>query len=426
MNTLKRVVLSGIIVGFITFSGCANNAGLNTKVATVNGAVITKAAYEKAYSEIEKAFQLGNATEEQKAAMADTLKQMTMNKLILQQLVQSAAEKAGLSVSEEDIKAYKDENINSKPELKEQFTAFLKQNSMTESDFDAMLKDNLLMEKFMTLKGGDKVNISDSEAKTFYDSHKAQFDLPFRIHAKHILLKAIVPEIKKEIESKNEKISDDDLNKAIAEKKAAIKQKADTLYTQVIASPEKFETFAKENSEDKVSAINGGDLGDMAQSSVDPKFWGAAEKTPVGKIHEGVVESQFGYHIIKVVDTKPEHQMTLTEASPVIKQQLGMQKKQAFIQSWLDDQKAQAEIVIEPDYQTEAEKMKAKAKVDAEKAEAKAMDNQKADIAAPTKNALPESQKADQQNTKKQNALMQSKAPTQNAVTQNPEPERGH
>ncbi|MCE3234254.1 MAG: hypothetical protein K0Q50_434 [Vampirovibrio sp.] len=352
MKNAKASILAGMLACTVFLSACSNQGGLSGgKVATVNGTTITKAEYDKTYGEFEKAFNLETAPPQQKDQMADMLKQMTLNKLILQTLIYNEASKAGIQVTDADVTKYKQEKIFNNPTLKEQFKTFLDKNKMKEADFDAMLRDTLLLNKFMDAKGGQEVKVSDAEVKTFYDKNVDQFKIPERIHASHILVKAIVPEMKQEIRAKNPKITDTELDKEINTEKQQLKVKADKLYAEVKANPNKFSELAQKNSEDPTSAKNGGDLGEIPESNIDPTFWAAAEKTPDGKIYPGVVATQFGYHIIKVTDRKPPHQQTFDEAKEMIREHMSQEKKQAFLAKWAEQQKAVAKIDIEPAYQ---------------------------------------------------------------------------
>jgi parvulin-like peptidyl-prolyl isomerase len=325
--------------------------GGGEKVASVNGTNITKAEYDKTYGEFIKAFHLETASPQQKTALAENLKEMTLNKLILQTLIYNEAQKSGIQVTDADVASYKQKKIFNDPVMKEQFKAFLAQNKMQESDFDAMLKDNLLLNKLMDAKGGAQVQVSDAELKAFYDKNQDQFKIPERIHASHILVKAIVPQMKQEIRSKNPNIKDADLDKEISTERDALKAKADKLYTEVQANPAKFEEVAKASSDDPMSAKNGGDLGFLVSSNIDPAFWAAAEKTEKGKLYPGVVTSQFGYHIIKVFDRQEPHQQTFEEAKDMLREHLEQEKKQVFLQKWAEQQKSTAKISIEPAYQ---------------------------------------------------------------------------
>lgn len=352
MNKTKVSVLAGLLAVTVFVSGCSQGGlGGGQKVATVNGTAITKAEYDKTYNDFQKSFHLDNVPAEQKGVLDDYLKQMTINKLILQTLINNEAEKSGIAVTDEEVKTYKQEKIFSDPALKEQFKTFLSTNKMKESDFDAMLRENLLLNKFMEAKGGEEVKVSDSEVKNFYSKNVEQFKMPESIHAKHILVKAIVPQMKQELREKDPKITDADLEKKISDQKNALKAKADKIYADVKANPAKFEEIAKKDSEDKASAERGGDLGFMPEGTVDPMFWAAADKTPKGQLYPGVVASQFGYHIIKVLDHKAPHQQTFDEAKENIREQMSQQKKQAFLQQWAQKQRAVAKIDVEKAYQ---------------------------------------------------------------------------
>lgn len=356
MNKAKVSLLAGMLAVTVLVSGCGKGGlGGGQKVATVNGTAITKAEYDKTYSDFQKSFHLENVPAEQKDVLDDYLKQMTMNKLILQTLINNEAEKSGIKVTDAEVKEYKEEKIFKDPVLKEQFKTFLSENKMKESDFDAMLRENLLLNKFMEAKGGEAVKVTDAEVKNFYEKNTDQFKVPESIHAKHILVKAIVPQMKQEIRKDNPKITDAELEKDIAKEKKEREAKAEKLYQEVKANPAKFEELAKKNSEDPTSAVKGGDLGYMPEGTVDPSFWQAAEKTPEGKLHQGVVASQFGYHIIKVLDHKAPHQQTFAEAKDNIREQMSQQKKQAFLQQWAQKQRSVAKIDVEDAYKPKEE-----------------------------------------------------------------------
>jgi parvulin-like peptidyl-prolyl isomerase len=348
MNRAKASFLAGMLAFTVMVSGC--NAVQQSKVATVDGTPITKSEYDKTYSQFEKAFHMENVPDAQKSMMADTLKQMTINKLIFQTLVDNEAAKAGVKVTDADIKTYKEEKIFKDPTMKTQFQAFLSQNNMKESDFDEMLKENLLVNKLMDVKGGKDVAVSDTEVKTFYDKNVDQFKMPERIHASHILVEAIVPKMKQELRSKNPKITDTELDKDISNKKNELKTKADEIFSEVKTKPAEFESLAKKDSEDPMSAKNGGDLGFLVEGTTDPAFWAAIAKTPNGQMYPGVVSSQYGYHIVKVLDRQPPHQQTFDEAKEMIRERMSQMKKQIFMQKWAEQEKAIAKIDIEPTY----------------------------------------------------------------------------
>lgn len=134
-----------------------------------------------------------------------------------------------------------------------------------------------------------------------------------QIEASHILLKkkaktelktiptAATEDDKKKITEDNAKITED--NKKIDTDNAAAKAKIEDLAIQLKADPSKFASFAKEYSEDG-SASTGGTLGFFGKGIMVKPFEEAAFALKDGEV-SGVVESEFGYHVIMKTNTKP-------------------------------------------------------------------------------------------------------------------------
>ncbi len=351
MKNAKHFVAAGLIATTVFLAGCAGGGmGGSAKVATVDGKVITKSDYDKTYNEFSKGFKMDTVPKEQRTMVEGMVKQMTLNKLILHTIIYGEAEKMGIKITDAEVAKHKQEKIFNNPKLKEEFKTFLTQNSMTEAEFNAMLKENLLLSKFMDAKGGDAVKVSDVEIKTVYNKNQKQFQLPERIHASHILVKAVVPELKKELREKNPKITDTELNQSVEARQQEMKAKAEDLFKQVKADPAKFEELAKKHSEDTVSARAGGDLGFMVENNTDAQFWAALEKTAPGKLYPNVVPTVFGYHIVRVLEKNPAHQESYAEAKEFIREHLSQNKKQEFLKQWAEQKRNEIEVVIEPAY----------------------------------------------------------------------------
>ncbi len=356
MRRPKSLLLAVVLAVSVFMAGCnAKNAMGSEKVATVNGTVITKAEYDSTYNQFEKdlGFDINKlgASEQQKALLQETLKQMTLNKLILQTLITNEATKQGISISDQDVQSFKEQELFSKnPGIKDQFKEYLSQHNMTEAQFDDMVKENLLLERFIEKAAGPQVQVSENEVNAFYNANKGQMSMPEQVKARHILVKAIDQEIKKELRDKNPQLSEDDLEKAVAGEKAKRKAKAEELLKQVKSNPASFAEVAKANSDDLGSGKAGGELGYLMERNTDADFWAAITHNPVGKLIPKVISSQFGYHIIDVQEHKPAHLQSLGEASPKIRKYMEDQKKQAWLQEWANLQKTQATIQIEEAY----------------------------------------------------------------------------
>jgi peptidyl-prolyl cis-trans isomerase D len=147
--------------------------------------------------------------------------------------------------------------------------------------------------------------VSKEEARQYYDEHQNEFGTPEERQASHILitLKAGASQ---------------------AEQDAA-KARAESLLHQAEQNPGKFAELAKKNSQDPGSAANGGDLGFFGRGMMVKPFEDATFALKVGEI-SGLVKSDFGYHIIKLVAIKPSRVLSFDEAREGIVNKLRQQK----------------------------------------------------------------------------------------------------
>ena len=166
--------------------------------------------------------------------------------------------------------------------------------------------------------------VDDAQAKDFYDKNQALFQIPEQARFEYVILNqdalasqvTVDPEeIRRAYEQNVKQYSTPEERAAshilIAVKpdasdadKAAAKQKAEALLAQVKANPNKFAEIAKANSQDPGSAPQGGDLGTFARGSMVKPFEDAVFAAKVGDII-GPVQTDFGYHIIKVTGITP-------------------------------------------------------------------------------------------------------------------------
>ncbi len=114
---------------------------------------------------------------------------------------------------------------------------------------------------------------------------------------------------------------------APAAERAAAKTKAQQLLAQVKKAPETFADLARKNSQDKGSAVRGGDLDFFTRGAMVKPFEDAAFTMKKGDISD-VVESDFGYHIIRLTDVKVPRQRTFEEMRPQLEAELRKQQGQ--------------------------------------------------------------------------------------------------
>jgi peptidyl-prolyl cis-trans isomerase C len=107
-----------------------------------------------------------------------------------------------------------------------------------------------------------------------------------------------------------------------------------------IKGGKKFEDIAKKESKDPGSGAQGGDLGWANASTYVPEFNEAMLKLDKGQMTDEPVKSQFGWHVIRVLETRQAQLPALEEVKPQIAQQLEQQKLMKF----QEDLRAKAKI----------------------------------------------------------------------------------
>ena len=154
------------------------------------------------------------------------------------------------------------------------------------------------------------VGATADEIKGEYDKRLKEFSAPEERRASHILLS----------------FDKDDKGQPKAASKDAAKVEADAIMKLVAgATPEKFAELAKQKSKDPGSAVQGGDLGFFGRGQMVKPFEEAVFAMKPGEVR-GPVESDFGYHIIRLTETKPERTRPLDEVRAQIEGEIKQQK----------------------------------------------------------------------------------------------------
>jgi peptidyl-prolyl cis-trans isomerase D len=189
------------------------------------------------------------------------------------------------------------------------------------------------------------VKVTDDEVKSYYDKNPKAFETPEMARIDYLLLtqdaiaaqvKIDPAEVKQAYEANSKQYTTNEERRAshilIAVKKDAseaektkAKQKATELAAKARANPDSFATLAKENSQDPGSASQGGDLGSVSRGAMVKPFEDAVFAAKVGDI-VGPVETDFGYHVIKVTGVTPGHVQSFDEVKGRIEAELKRQK----------------------------------------------------------------------------------------------------
>ncbi len=176
------------------------------------------------------------------------------------------------------------------------------------------VKKLVIVEAYVRKKIEGDIKVSDDEMKKFYDQNKDKFKSGEQVRASHILVKS-------------EKEAQDVL--------AQLKKGAS------------FEDLAKKYSKD-ASAVKGGDLGWFPRGAMVPAFEKAAFSLKEGEISD-IVQTPFGFHIIKVTGKRPAGVRTFDEVKDQIRAALMPAKQQEALQQLQDNLKKNAKISVKED-----------------------------------------------------------------------------
>lgn len=257
----------------------------NSAVATVNGVVITK---EKLYNEL---ITLGGA--------------QTLDNLITEELVGQAVTKANITVSNEELTAQVNK-VKKDFSTEDEFNEALIQSGMTLND----LKDEMNMQVKMNKLVGPKVKVTTADIKQYFLDYPGEFDTEEEIRASHILVDT--------------------------------KEEATSILKELQGGAD-FAKLATAKSLDTGTNSDGGDLGFFARGTMVDSFETAAFALKKGQL-SAVVESDYGFHIIKVTDRKDGHKATLEEVSAEIKEILIDEQMSTLSSTLVDELKAKASI----------------------------------------------------------------------------------
>lgn len=296
-------------------------------VAVVEGKPISKLELENALNTALKS--AGKTADELPPDQRAIGYRSLLNDLVIEHLVtsRSAAIKIDDKAVDETLTKLKSE-FPSEAEMNDE----LKKNGQTLDSIKGRIRISLQQQKWMDQQIAGKTDVTDAEAKAFYDQNPDKFEVPETVKASHILI--ATPE------------------DATPEVLAAKEKLAKATYERV-KKGEPFEKVAGEVSEDPGSKANGGDLDYFSKDRMVKEFADAAWKLKIGEISEPV-KSQFGFHIIKVTDKKPAHTVSFDEGKGKIVTFLSQQKKQTAIKSTLIDLQKNADVKINLPGPTEA------------------------------------------------------------------------
>jgi len=288
------------------------------KVAVVNGVVISRIQFDKELKvHLERVSRQGGQISDDQR---EELKKDILEGLIEREVLYQESQKAGIKITgqkvDEQVAAIKKRFPN-----EEEFKKALTVMGLTEEEVREQIQRGLAIRELIDQKIANKVVITDEETKAYYDANPQLFKQPEEVKASHILIK-VDP-------------SADDATKAAARKKVEDLQ-------QKLKDGGDFAELAKENSEGP-SNVRGGDLGYFKRGQMVKPFEDAAYSMQTNEV-SGLVETRFGYHLIKVYDKKPAQTLAYADVKDKIAQRLKQEKVEKDATRYVEDLKKGAKI----------------------------------------------------------------------------------
>jgi len=271
--------------------------GQEGKAASVNGVAITQEEVNRQMFILEQHL-LSTQGTAIRPEMIPAVRSQILSDLIDKELLYQETQKQKIVVEDKAVNDRMDALKKGFPS-EEAFQDEMGQMKLSEESLKTQIKKDLAVQQLVEKDIMKNVKVSDEDAKAFYDAHPEYFKEPERVRASHILIRS--------------EADDDPVNKADRRKKLeAVKVRVD--------QGEDFAALAKEFSHCP-SAEKGGDLGYFERGKMTKPFEDAAFSMKPGEVSD-IVVTDFGFHLIKVTDRKPERTISFDEAKERIKQHL--------------------------------------------------------------------------------------------------------
>jgi peptidyl-prolyl cis-trans isomerase C len=294
------------------------------KIAATAGDV--KVSFEEVQEVVEP--QLEQMPQEMDAEQKKQFKRQALDNVIFQKLLKKEFDAKNITVSDKDVDARVEQVLSENKLTMGELKSRLNEMKMDYNEFYEQLRFDMKHLKMIDMMIAGGINITDEDARDYYEKNSQQFQVPEQVEASHILVQT------------NPQASEQE-KAAAKEKIAAVKAKLD--------QGGDFAELAKENS-DCPSGENGGHLGYFARERMVPSFSEVAFDLEEGQTSD-IVETQFGYHIIKVTGRKEARDVPFSEAVDSIKKQMEETLRQEYATKFREKMLSDADIEYHEDFQ---------------------------------------------------------------------------
>jgi len=312
---MKRNVLLPVIFSVCIIFSLSAGCGLKDKVseedevlATVDGSVVTLSEYKAGLEKLKTQLPKGDTLDPEGV---QTLKMNLLNQLIEKKLLITEANKLGITVSDTEINEQINKIVGEYPDS-DTFNSRMKEENIDIVSWKKEIEYQIMLDKLVKTVAGSDITVTPDEVKKFYDDHLDLYNSPTRVRALQIMLET--------------------------------KEQAQTILDEIKGGTD-FSELAKTYSISPDSE-KGGDLGFFSENEMPPSFSVVFTMKP-GDLSD-VVESEYGFHLFKVIDRREAKMLTLEEARPEIEEKLKRIKSEEKYGEWFDQIRKRTKIEVNP------------------------------------------------------------------------------
>ncbi len=330
----RAVVAAAAIAMGLSAAGCgkkeSSDASLGAVVARVNGQAIHEAEAAREVNNLIASMGAAGASAHSDPSVSAQFRSRAIDNLINRRLLLERAQAEGLVPKDEEVAAELEKVRTAINEGGQDSTAFQKrlaQFSMTEEDVKGEIRINLSLQRLQEKLAASYPAATPDDAVKYYADHTQEFESPEEVRASHILIRSA------ETDS--------------AAVRAEARKKTEGILAELRGGRD-FADAAKEHSQDPGSKQNGGDVGYFSRGRMVPQFEAAAFTLGIGKISD-VVETPFGFHILKVTEKRAARLIPIEEVRDKIVEYLDQTKGNRAMQAVIEEARAKAKIEVVSD-----------------------------------------------------------------------------
>lgn len=286
-------------------------------VARVNGEEVQRGELERAVKNLE-----GRAGQPVPAERRSEVYRSMLDQIVSFTLLKQESRARSVTVADAEVDAQLAQMRQQFPD-EQAFAKALAGQDMTIEKLKDDTRTGMQVSKMLEAELAPKISVQEKDVADFYAQNPDKFKQEESVRASHILIRADA--------------------KADAATTLRARQRADDVLKKARAGAD-FAALAKEHSADG-SAAQGGDLGYFSRGQMVPPFEKAAFALKPGEISD-VVQSDFGYHIIKLADRRPARTIPLSEAGGRINQYLLEQRRQQLTDEFVAGLKSKGKVEI--------------------------------------------------------------------------------